>query len=108
MTKPYYAVIFTSTRTSGDKGYSKMSEFMEILARKQTGFINIESARQEIGITVSYWESLDAIDKWKQQADHLLAQKKGISDWYDSYTVRICLVEREYNFTRKNNEIFPN
>ena len=100
MKKPYYAVIFTSTRTAGDNGYGDMADFMEQLAKKQSGYIGIESAKQEIGITVSYWESLNAIHDWKQQADHLLAQKKGISDWYDSYTVRICLVEREYSFNR--------
>ena len=100
MKKPYYAVIFTSTRTAGDNGYGDMADFMEQLAKKQSGYIGIESAKQEIGITVSYWESLNAIHDWKQQADHQLAQKKGISDWYDSYTVRICLVEREYSFNR--------
>lgn len=100
MKEPYYAVIFTSTRTASDNGYGKMADFMEQLAKKQSGYIGIESARQEIGITVSYWESLNAIHDWKQQADHLLAQKKGIADWYDSYTVRICLVEREYSFKR--------
>ncbi|WP_405400439.1 antibiotic biosynthesis monooxygenase family protein [Maribacter sp. Asnod2-G09] len=100
MKEPYYAVIFTSTRTAGDNGYGEMADFMEQLAKKQSGYIGIESAKQEIGITVSYWESLNAIHNWKQQADHLLAQKKGIADWYDSYTVRICLVEREYSFNR--------
>ena len=100
MKEPYYAVIFTSTRTAGDNGYGKMADFMEQLAKRQPGYIGIESARQEIGITVSYWESLNAIHDWKQKSDHLLAQKKGIADWYDSYTVRICLVEREYSFNR--------
>ncbi|MGO4919429.1 antibiotic biosynthesis monooxygenase family protein [Maribacter spongiicola] len=100
MKEPYYAVIFTSTRTAGDNGYGDMADFMEQLAKKQSGYIGIESARQEIGITVSYWESLNAIYDWRQQADHLLAQKKGIADWYNSYTVRICLVEREYSFNR--------
>ncbi|WP_299321367.1 antibiotic biosynthesis monooxygenase [uncultured Maribacter sp.] len=100
MKKPYYAVIFTSTRTTGDHGYGEMADFMEQLAKKQSGYIGIESARQEIGITVSYWESLNAIHDWKKQADHLLAQKKGIADWYDSYIVRICLVEREYSFKK--------
>lgn len=102
MIPPYYAVIFTSTRTAGDNGYVEMAEFMEILARRQQGFLGVESARQEIGITISYWESLDAITNWKQNADHLLAQRKGISAWYTSYTVRICLVEREYHFQKNH------
>ncbi|QCX02091.1 antibiotic biosynthesis monooxygenase [Aggregatimonas sangjinii] len=93
---PYYAVIFTSTRTEGDDGYAKMAEHMEELAQQQPGYLGIESARDEVGITVSYWESLQAIADWKSNTDHLFAQQKGIKDWYSWYKVRICLVEREY------------
>lgn len=98
--KPYYAVIFTSTRTEGDNGYLEMAELMEILAKKQNGFISIDSARNEVGITVSYWENLEAIQLWKQQTDHVIAQQKGIKDWYSWYNVKICKVEREYTFQR--------
>lgn len=96
--EPYYAVIFTSKRTEGDNGYAEMSELMERLARKQKGFIGIDSARNDIGITVSYWKNLESIKNWKQQTDHVLAQKKGRTDWYSWYNVRICKVEREYEF----------
>jgi len=96
--QPYYAVIFTSTQTENIEGYTEMANRMEILAKQQVGFIRIDSARNEIGITVSYWETLDAIKKWKQNTEHLLAQKKGKSNWYNSYHVRICKVEREYEF----------
>ena len=105
---PYYAVIFTSTRTEGDHGYAEMAQQMEFLAKQQQGYIGIESARGEVGITISYWESLEAIANWKANTDHLFAQQKGIKDWYTWYKVRICLVEREYDFqsTQKalNNE----
>ena len=97
---PYYAVIFTSTRTDGDNNYSVMAEKMVAMAKEQSGFIEIESAREEIGITVSYWKSLKAISDWKSNTDHLFAQEKGIKDWYSWYKVRICLVEREYDFKR--------
>lgn len=100
MTKPYYAVIFTSTRTHSDNGYNEMAGKMEKLAAEQPGFLGIESARSTIGITVSYWESLEAIANWKVHTDHLLAQQKGIEDWYTRYKVRICLVEREYDFEK--------
>lgn len=99
--KPYYAVIFTSTRTEGDNGYNEMAILMESLAKKQNGFISIDSARNKVGITVSYWESLEAIQHWKQQTDHIVAQKKGIKDWYSWYNVRICKVEREYDFSKE-------
>ncbi len=98
--KPYYAVIFTSVRTDGDLGYSEMAGQMEKLAREQEGFLGVESARNEIGITVSYWQSMEAISNWKANTDHLFAQRKGIKDWYKWYRVRICTVEREYEFER--------
>ncbi len=94
----YYAVIFTSTRTETEEGYAEMAEKMENLAKQQPGFIGVESARNEIGITVSYWESLEAIKSWKMNFDHLDAQQKGRSSWYKNYKVRIAKVEREYEF----------
>ncbi|MBW8198734.1 antibiotic biosynthesis monooxygenase family protein [Flagellimonas abyssi] len=98
--KPYYAVIFTSLRTDGDQGYAEMAEEMESLAKKQTGFLEMESARDGLGITVSYWESLEAIADWKANMDHRQAQKNGIKTWYTWYKVRICRVEREYEFNK--------
>ncbi|MGH2666343.1 antibiotic biosynthesis monooxygenase family protein [Flavobacterium sp.] len=101
MKPPYYAVIFTSVSTENNEGYSEMAEIMESLAQQQEGYLGIESARNEIGITVSYWKDLDAIRMWKQNVDHLDAQRNGRSSWYKSYTVRIALVEREYSFELK-------
>lgn len=95
---PYYAVIFTSKRTAIEEGYAEMATQMMALAQEQEGFIGVESARNEIGITVSYWRDLESIKRWKQQTDHLLAQQKGRELWYAAYTTRICLVEREYSF----------
>ncbi|WP_047247069.1 antibiotic biosynthesis monooxygenase family protein [Maribacter thermophilus] len=95
---PYYAVIFTSKRREGDNGYEAMAEEMVELAKNQPGYLGIESARQDIGITVSYWESLEAIAAWKNNSQHLVAQSKGIKDWYSYYHVRICCVEREYSW----------
>lgn len=96
--KPYYAVIFTSTQNETIEGYSEMANKMEELAKQQPGFIGLDSARNDVGITVSYWESLDAIKNWKQQSEHLIAQQKGRQEWYSWYHVRICKVEREYEF----------
>lgn len=93
---PYYAVIFTSTRTEGENGYGKMGAEMGKLAKEQPGYLGIETARESVGITVSYWESLQAISNWKANTDHLVAQKYGRADWYQDYKVRICLVERDY------------
>ena len=94
----YYAVIFTSAHSKNTDGYNDMANQMEALAKTQDGYLGIENARDSVGITVSYWESLEAIKNWKQQSDHLLAQQKGKQDWYSWYKVRICKVEREYEF----------
>ena len=100
--KPYYAVIFTSNRSLNDsKEYEVMAERMVALASLQQGFLGIDSVRQNegLGITVSYWQTLEDIRAWKQNSEHKVAQEFGRSDWYDSYRVRICLVEHEYSFT---------
>ncbi len=98
---PYYAVIFTSLRTTIDEGYDVMADKMVELAAEQEGFLGVESARNETGITVSYWKDLDSIRKWKQQTDHLLAQQLGRQKWYEVYKTRICFVERDYGFEKR-------
>ncbi len=94
---PYYAVIFTSVRTDVDNGYGEIAKHMVELAAQQSGFLGIESARQDIGITVSYWSSLEAIKAWKENLDHRQAQSRA-KDWYAKFRVRVCRVEREYGF----------
>lgn len=94
----YYAVIFSSTRTEGDKGYAAMADRMMALAAQQPGYLGVESARGDdgLGITVSYWETEDAIRHWKQNTEHLVAQEKGQKTWYQHYQLRVAKVERGY------------
>ena len=94
---PYYAVIFTSMQSADTAGYSDMAKKMTSLAELQPGYLGIESARENVGITVSYWRDLESIKQWKNQADHLEAQAAGKSRWYSAYTTRIALVERDYS-----------
>ena len=98
---PYYAVIFTSIRTEVENGYEVMAQRMVELATEQPGFLGVESAREEVGITVSYWRDPDSIAAWKRHAEHQIAQERGKQDWYSAYKTRICKVEREYGNERK-------
>jgi heme-degrading monooxygenase HmoA len=98
---PYYAVIFTSVRTEGDNGYTEMADRMVELARQQDGFLGVESARNEIGITVSYWRDLECIKKWRENMEHSVAREKGRKEWYQSFKVRIAKVERDYGFEQE-------
>lgn len=100
---PYYAVVFTSLRTADDAaGYAAMAEQMARLAVEQPGFLGMESVRDAdgVGITVSYWESPEAIDRWHRQAEHRIAQRLGRERWYEQFHLRICRVERAYSFAR--------
>lgn len=94
---PYYAVIFTSLRTKGDNGYTDTAQHMLALAREQPGFLGVDSVRDGLGITVSYWTSLEAILAWKDNSEHRAAQGQA-RKWYECFHVRICRVEREYGF----------
>ncbi len=95
---PYYAVIFSSQRTEGDRGYAQMADRMFELASVQPGFLGVESARDAdgFGITVSYWSSEEAIAAWKADVAHKAAQETGKRMWYSDYQLRIAKVERAY------------
>ena len=101
--KPYYAVIFTSLLVSDISGYAEMAEEMECLAKQQPGFLGLESARNETGITISYWKDQKSILEWKKNLQHQEAQRIGKQRWYSKYSIRICKVEREYHFKKKEN-----
>ena len=97
---PYYAVVFKSKRTDGDNGYSHTASKVLAEAEKQEGFLGADSVRDAdgTGITVSYWASLDSIEKWKANPLHLSAKVKGKELWYQDYTIRICKVEDDNSF----------
>lgn len=94
---PYYAVIFSSLRNDDIEGYAETAARMVELAALQPGFLGVESAREDLGITISYWSDLESIKKWKAHAEHLEAQRLGINKWYSDYMTRIALVESDYS-----------
>ncbi len=93
---PYYVVIFTNIQTDNLSDYAETATKMESLAQQQPGYLGIESARDTLGITVSYWRDLQSIKQWKENIEHERAQAMGKAKWYSDYTTRIALVEREY------------
>jgi heme-degrading monooxygenase HmoA len=104
---PYYAVVFTSQRTGADpEGYAATAARMAELAAEQLGFLGVESARgaDGVGITVSYWESLDAVRRWGEHLEHRLAQQLGRSRWYEAFRLRVCRVEADRLFESKAGE----
>ena len=98
---PYYAVIFSNLRTEVENGYEETAQLMVELAEKQSGYYGIESVRETLGISVSYWKDLESIKAWKAQVDHQVAQQRGRDEWYSAFKTRIAKVERDYGFEKE-------
>ncbi|MFF4181641.1 antibiotic biosynthesis monooxygenase family protein [Streptomyces sp. NPDC001691] len=99
---PYYAVVFTSVRTEGDRGYGETAAEMQKLVAEIPGFLGYESARNPggLGITVGYFRDEEAIAAWRGRLEHQRAQKHGRDHWYESYSLHVARVERSYGFER--------
>lgn len=97
---PYYAVIFTTLVSDDLTGYETTAKRIEELAKKQEGFLGVEFTRNKIGITVSYWKTMDDIIRWKNNIEHTEVRNKGRAQWYKQYQLRVCKVEREYGFKK--------
>ncbi|NCV30471.1 MAG: antibiotic biosynthesis monooxygenase [Rhodobacteraceae bacterium] len=95
---PYYAVIFANQASKTPEGYAEMAAAMGEIAKTLPGYIGIESTRDADGfaITVSYWESEEAIKGWREHAKHAIAQKIGKERWYEDYILRVAKVERHH------------
>jgi heme-degrading monooxygenase HmoA len=96
---PYWVVLFTSQRTGDDAdGYARMAEAMVELAARQPGYLGVETVRDVsgFGLTLSYWESEEAIAAWKRAAAHVAAQRTGHERWYEDFHLRVARVERAY------------
>ena len=101
MTNGYTAVIFTNQHSGIDpEGYEQAATRMAELAAQQPGYRGVESVRgaDEVGITVSYWDSDADARAWKQHAEHAAIQHTGRDRWYSWYRLRVATVEREYAF----------
>ena len=86
--------------TLGFLGVFAMTTTVLLVGACVVGFLGIESARgaDGFGITVSYWDSLEAIRNWKDVPSHAAVQVKGKQTFYERYEVRVCTVERGYKF----------
>lgn len=98
---PYYAVIFSSRHSGAAVSeYAAVAELMLKLAAEQPGYLGVETAHGEIGITVSYWRDEDSIHAWRQHLEHTVARERGRSEWYSGYVLRVARVERATTFSR--------
>ena len=93
----YYAVIFTAEMAAELAGYTDTAQRINELVQQQRGYIGkyhrMEGNRE---ITISYWESLEAVKAWKAHPEHRAAQELGRSKWYADYQVQLVRIDRFY------------
>ena len=99
---PYIAVVFTSIRTDVEEGYEKMNELTFKELESIEGYLGYEAFRDEngFGVNVSYWKDMEALKNWRDNTLHQKAQELGKEKWYTNYILRICTVERDYEFEK--------
>lgn len=93
---PSHVVVFTSRRRDSDpEGYAAMAAELERRLAAQPGFLGMDSVRDADGrgITVSWWQSRDAIAAWRDDPVHREAQSAGRAQWYDAYDLTIARAE---------------
>lgn len=102
----YVAVIFTSTRTvNSEAKYQEWSTRMEELVAEHPGYLShvgFRDSQTRHGITISYFKDEESIRNWKVLEEHLKAQQLGREEFYEEYSVRIAIVNREYSWSGKN------
>jgi heme-degrading monooxygenase HmoA len=94
---PYYAVIAPAVLAADVQGYPELATRLMEVAHEVEGFLGIESCyRGNFALAVSYWQSLEAIERWRTHARHRLAKELGKTRWFEAYFTRIARVERDY------------
>lgn len=85
-------------KDSDDAEYAAAGKRMVELASAMPGFVSYESLGQGVGIGT--FESLEALDAWGKQPEHVRTQQRGRDAFYDSYLIQVCEVIREHRWTR--------
>ncbi|WP_456447687.1 antibiotic biosynthesis monooxygenase family protein [Thiolapillus sp.] len=92
-----YAVIFRAVMAEPDDSYITTARRMRELAKERYGCREFTSVTENgVEISISWWDSEQQIQEWKNDPEHLQAQELGQKKWYRSYSVQIVKVIRTY------------
>lgn len=92
-----FVVIFKAEIAQLDAEYHQFALQLREKALSEYGCIKFEAyTENQQEIALSYWDSLENIQRWKQDSLHQLAQQKGRERWYKRYSVEVCVVQRQY------------
>jgi len=96
-------LIRTKVHPEADRAaYDALNAQMFALVQTMPGFIGAAgySSSESEDVGVIRFESLEALRAWREHPDHLVAQQRGKSEFYASYTIEVCQVVRAYDFGR--------
>jgi len=92
-----YAVIFRAEIKVQENDYKQVAKRLRKLAISKydcLDFVALTEGNNEIAI--SYWKTKEDIEKWKNDPEHIQAQRLGKEKWYQSYIVQVAEVLHEY------------
>lgn len=93
-----FVVIFRAKVRSVDSEYSAVAARLRELALGQFGCLDFQAVTKgESEIALSYWPNEESILAWKSHLEHVLAQQLGKERWYESYSVQVAKITREYS-----------
>jgi heme-degrading monooxygenase HmoA len=105
---PVIAVIFRARIRRLDDEYSIIAARMRELAITEFGCLEFHAVSEgDEEVALSYWPDEDSIRRWRSHPEHLLAQQAGRERWYESYSVQVAQVTREYRSRGEDPAIIP-
>ena len=98
-----YAVIFTSKRQDENSElYYQHNDSLVEHIKIIPGYLRHHSVRHpetREGITIAYFDSLDAIDLWRKDEEHMEAKSMAQSHFYEDYNLEITEVLDQYGWS---------
>ena len=97
-----YAVIFKSKRQDANSElYYQHNDLLDEKIKSLPGYIKHSGLRHpetREGVTIAYFNSLDAIDNWRKDGEHMNAKKLAKSEFYENYSVEVTEVLDAYGW----------
>ncbi len=92
-----FVVIFRARIRQPDEEYSRTAARLRELALTEFGCVEFQTLTEgQDEVALSYWPSEENIRAWKSHPEHLQAQKMGRERWYESYSVQVASISRQY------------
>lgn len=100
--QPQVACIFYSTRTGHSSAqYDEWSERMDQLVTTMPGYqghVSFRDPSSARGVTISYFEDMASLERWREDPVHREAQALGRSDFYEEYEIEVAEIVHHHQW----------